>query len=218
MTKAMFSYTEEIDTSLRSEGRMEEKPPCYETNAAIVAGIQQGDARAENAFVEKFAARLGYILGRRTADSELAADLQQEALLIVLEKLRVNALNEPEKLGAYLQQTAVNLYIGHVRRQVRQQTASNTELIESLSSETDQYVDLLRERAASAVLEVIASLSNERDRLIMKAFYIDEKEKAVICAELDLSHRHFDRVISRARDRFRKLVESNAEYEVIQAD
>ena len=103
--------------------------PSYETNAAIVAGIQQRDRKAENAFVEKFASRLAYILRQRTTDSELVADLQQEAFVIVLEKLRASALNEPEKLGAYLQQTAVNLYIGHVRRQARQQTASNTELI-----------------------------------------------------------------------------------------
>ena len=216
--KTGLPYTESNDLSPLNEEGLEEMIPGYETNADIVAGIRQGDIRAESAFVEKFATRLTYILRKRTADGELAADLQQEAFVIVLEKLRANALNEPEKLGAYLQQTAINLYIGHVRRLARQQTASNTDLIEALSAETDQYADLLRDRAADAVLDVIANLNNERDRLIMKAFYIDEKEKSAICAELDLSHRHFDRVISRARDRFRKLVENNAEFAVIQID
>lgn len=192
--------------------------PGYETNAAIVAGIQQLDRSAENAFVEKFAPRLAYILRQRTADVELAADLQQEAFIIVLEKLRDNALNEPEKLGAYLQQTAVNLYIGHVRRQARQQTASNTELIETLASERDQYQELVRQQAAGAVRGVIENMGNERDRTIIKAFYLDEKEKAEICDELDLSYRHFDRVISRARDRFRKLVEQNVIFDAFQLD
>lgn len=192
--------------------------PSYETNAAIVAGIQQRDRKAANAFVEKFASRLAYILRQRTTDSELVADLQQEAFVIVLEKLRASALNEPEKLGAYLQQTAVNLYIGHVRRQARQQTASNTELIETLSTEADHYLGLVREQAGTAVRNVIEGLSNERDRLIIKGFYLDEKDKSQICAELDLSHRHFDRVISRARDRFRKLVESDANLASLQFD
>lgn len=192
--------------------------PGYETNAAIVAGIQQLDSSAENAFVEKFAPRLTYILRQRTADTELAADLQQEAFVIVLEKLRANALNEPEKLGAYLQQTAINLYIGHVRRQTRQQTASNTELIETLSAETDQYQELVRQQAAGAVQGIIDNMSNERDRRIMKAFYLDEKDKAEICDELELSYRHFDRVISRARERFRKLVEQNVIFDAFQTD
>lgn len=197
---------------------MVKKLPNYETNAAIVAGIQHLDRDAENAFVGKFAGRLAYILRQRTTDSELVADLQQEAFVIVLEKLRANALKEPEKLGAYLQQTAVNLYIGHVRRQARQQTASNTDLIESLSAEADQYLELVREQAGAAILDVIDKLSNERDRLIIKRFYLDEKEKAQICDELDLSHRHFDRVISRARERFRKLVEKNESLDSLQLD
>jgi len=197
---------------------MVEKLPSYETNAAIVAGIQRRDSDAEKAFVEKFASRLAYILRQRTTDSELVADLRQEAFVIVLEKLRANALNEPEKLGAYLQQTAVNLYIGHVRRQARQQTTSNTELIETLSAEADQYMELIRERAAASVLDVIENLSNERDRLIIKAFYLDEKEKSQICTELNLSHRHFDRVISRARERFRKLVEQHGRFDALQID
>ena len=192
---------------------MSKKHSPYETNAAIVAGIQQRDTAAERAFVEKFAPRLAYILRKRTADIELANDLQQEAFIIVLEKLRANVLNEPEKLGAYLQQTAINLYIGHVRRQARQQTASNTELIEALSSDADQYLDLVKDRASAAVLNVIDQLSNERDRTIIKAFYLDELDKAAICAELNLSHRHFDRVISRARDRFRRMVESSIEFD-----
>ncbi len=192
--------------------------PGYETNAAIVAGIQQLDRSAEHAFVEKFAPRLGYILRQRTADIDLVADLQQEAFVIVLEKLRANALNEPDKLGAYLQQTAINLYIGHVRRQTRQQTASNTELIETMSADTDQYQELVRQQAAVAVKGIIENMSNERDRLIMKAFYLDEKDKAEICDELDLSYRHFDRVISRARERFRKLVEQNVIFDAFQLD
>lgn len=216
--KTGLPYTDSSAVSPGSSGCVEELASRYETNAEIVAGIQRGNAGAEKAFVEKFAPRLTYILRKRTADGELTADLQQEAFVIVLEKLRANALNEPEKLGAYLQQTAINLYIGHVRRQARQQTTSSTELIESLSADTDQYAELVRLRAANAVLDVIANLNNERDRLIMKAYYIDEKEKSAICAELELSHRHFDRVISRARDRFRKLVENNAEFAVIQID
>ena len=54
---------------------------------------------------------------------------------------------------------------------------------------------------------VVESLPTPRDREIVRRFYLDEEEKEAICRDLGLSPLHFDKVIFRARQRMRKLLE-----------
>jgi len=46
-----------------------------------------------------------------------------------------------------------------------------------------------------------------RDRDLLMRFYLHDEDKALICRELNLSEEHFNRVIFRARNRFRELLE-----------
>ena len=46
-----------------------------------------------------------------------------------------------------------------------------------------------------------------RDRDILVRFYLNDEAKEEICRELRLSEEHFNRVIFRARNRFRELLE-----------
>jgi RNA polymerase sigma-70 factor (ECF subfamily) len=55
---------------------------------------------------------------------------------------------------------------------------------------------------------VLEALPVTRDREIVKRFYLDEEDKERICGELGLSPVHFDRVIFRARQRMRAMLES----------
>jgi RNA polymerase sigma-70 factor (ECF subfamily) len=49
-------------------------------------------------------------------------------------------------------------------------------------------------------------MRSKRDRTLLMRFYIDEEEKEKICLELNLSSLHFNRVIFRARRRFKELL------------
>lgn len=54
---------------------------------------------------------------------------------------------------------------------------------------------------------LIGELGTERDRQILFRFYVAEHEKATICADLDLDLVHFNKVLFRAKQRFRTLLE-----------
>ncbi|HET9795823.1 MAG TPA: sigma-70 family RNA polymerase sigma factor, partial [Thermoanaerobaculia bacterium] len=58
---------------------------------------------------------------------------------------------------------------------------------------------------------VLAELPSERDRRILFRFYIDEDDKEQICRELSLTSLHFNRVLFRARERYRALYREIAE-------
>ncbi len=180
----------------------------FETSEAIVAGIKIGNKLAEHAMVEKYGGTLIYILEKRTGDRERAKDLQQETFLIVLQRLRSDSLSDPSKLSAYLQKTAINLYIGEVRKDIRRNTTVDSSLLDALAeNDGHQYQQLLEVRAKESIQKMLSELQNNRDREILTLFYIEDIDKENICQELELSYRHFDRVISRARLRFRNLVE-----------
>jgi RNA polymerase sigma-70 factor (ECF subfamily) len=46
-----------------------------------------------------------------------------------------------------------------------------------------------------------------RDRDLLVRFYLNDESKEDICASLDLTDEHFNRVLFRARNRFRELLE-----------
>ena len=54
---------------------------------------------------------------------------------------------------------------------------------------------------------VLAELKNDRDREILSRYYIADEAKEDICRDLELSDLHFNRVLFRARQRYRELFE-----------
>jgi RNA polymerase sigma-70 factor (ECF subfamily) len=51
----------------------------------------------------------------------------------------------------------------------------------------------------------------ERDRELLIRFYVYDQDKQEICRELGLNSLHFNRVLFRAKNRFRKLLEKSAD-------
>jgi DNA-directed RNA polymerase specialized sigma24 family protein len=62
-------------------------------------------------------------------------------------------------------------------------------------------------RVALNHLRMLDEMPAERDREILVRFYLNDEDKEQICRDLRLSEEHFNRVIFRARNRFRELVE-----------
>ena len=54
-------------------------------------------------------------------------------------------------------------------------------------------------------------LAVPRDRDILRQFFLEEHSKDEICARMDLSAAHFDRVIFRAKQRMRQLLDKRTE-------
>ena len=179
----------------------------YETPALIASAISQGDKFAEGVLYKKYFKSTLYLLERKTGDPELAQDLCHEAFCVLLERLRSSPLDDPEKLLGFLHSIAINLQIADFRKNRRRNTVTDQTIIDVVADPSQNlYRQLLQERTGQAVRQVIASMDNPRDKKLLYGFYIQEKEKAEICDELQLSLRHFDKVLYRAKQRFRDLV------------
>ena len=162
--------------------------------AAVVAALRPG-----------LVALLRYGRFSRYIDVE---DLVQDTLRVVIEALRGRTINEPDKIVAYAAQTARMLQLNFLRKSFRQKTIVDSDLVaERALEEGLESPEPDDEQFARAIVSLLEELPHERDRIILMRHYIDGADKPTVCRELGLTHMHFDRVLFRARNRFKLLVE-----------
>jgi RNA polymerase sigma-70 factor (ECF subfamily) len=184
------------------------EPGEAEIATDLVRRIAAGDASAEETLVLRYSRGLLYLLRRLGAPPDLAEDLHQETFRIALERLRRRALDEPAGLAGFLRGTARNLIIAERRKTARRRTGTDDEELEqAVHPEPSQLSTVLRDEEAESVRRLIAELATDRDRQILLRFYVAEEEKESICADLGLDGLHFNRVLFRARQRFKELLE-----------
>jgi len=179
-----------------------------EVAASLVARVGEGDGAAEAELIGYYGRGLLYFLRRKTGDGPLADDLYQDTFRIVLERLRSKGLVNPTKLSSFIYAIAKNLVVADVRKKARRKTDSNTEAIELSPDQQGvcQLDEVLRDELATIVRQVIDELKKQRDRELLVRFYLEEQEKHAICRDLGLTEEHFNRVMFRARGRFKELL------------
>jgi len=144
---------------------------------------------------------------RRVRDPEVAADILQDAAVTTLEKLRSGEIAHPENLGGYLYRVALNHLRNH-RRKDRSAISSADALNELPAPDNDaDWENVGGRQWATAARRMLEEMPVARDRELLIRFYLDDEDKGSICRELGLSEEHFNRVIFRARNRFRELIE-----------
>ncbi len=188
--------------------REDPAPPGEAAIAAdLVRRIAGGDAAAEAEMVERYSRGLVFMLRRMTGNPDLADDLHQDAFQIVLERLRGEGLAEPERLAGFLNRTARNLFIADYRKKTRRKTGGFEQAEAPADPAPDQLSRALLDEETALVRELIDRLEPDRDRQLLYRFYIVEEAKERICADLELSSLHFNRVLFRARRRFKTLLQ-----------
>jgi len=186
---------------MTGETEIESRPP-----ESIVHSIQEGDRTAEEELIDRYRRGVTVVL-RASARRNAAAvdDLFQETFRIAIEKIRGGSLREPAKLSGFLCSIARNLAIEHFRKTAARKIAGSPEELSLPSAEEDPLEGVLRSERAAAVRRVLSELPTARDRQILFRFYLAEEEKEAICRDLNLTSLHFNRVLFRAKERYREL-------------
>ncbi len=170
----------------------------------LVERIRSGDAGAEAELVERYGEGLRYLLRRWTRDEATAEDLYQETFRLVLEKVRGGELRRPSQLKAFLRGVAKNLSTRYYQREARWVSADR-ETPEVTDPAPSQLSGLLCQEKSRLIWSLLGELSQDRDRQLLFRFYIAEEPKDQIRDDLGLTDLHFNRVLHRARHRFREL-------------
>ena len=183
--------------------------PETEVAAELVQRIREGDRTAEEELIRRYSRGLLFHLRRTAGDPDLAEDLHQETFRVVLERLRGEGIGEPERLAGFILGTGRNLFLGGWRKRARRGEGTSLDAIEADPRDPvpDQLDRVLQEEEILKVRRLIGELGTDRDRQILFRFYVAEEGKERICADLGLDSLHFNRVLFRARQRFKELLQ-----------
>ena len=180
-------------------------------SADFVKRIGQGDRRAEEELVRRYQRGLIYLLKRRTRDPQLALDLAQETFRIAIEKLRQAPIEQVERVAAYLRGTALNLANADGRKNVRRATTADSDAVDAAAADIAGPFDQVSlEQVQRLVRKLLDELPVQRDREILVKTYLQDEDKSAICEALGVDSAHYNRVLFRAKQRFRELLTSAA--------
>ncbi len=183
-------------------------PHVQLTFAELAHRIRAGDRLAEGDLTRRLTQGITQIAIKLTGNFALAQEICQETLIIILTRLRTQELDDPEKLPAFVAQTARNLVSAEHRKQRRRKTDTGQDRIEEVvDTSASQERDLERESSAVAIRKVLLEMNSQRDRTLLVRFYLRDEDKEVICKDLGMSESNFNLVLFRARARFLELLE-----------
>ncbi len=170
----------------------------------LVARIAAGDRGAENEFVQKYAHGVRVLVRRRCRPGDpIVDDLAQEVLARVLARLRAGAIRDIVALPAYIQTTIAHAASAEYRSR---RACEPIEAIEHLADTGSPPQQLGADQLHQTLHTLLAELPVERDRELLRRFYLDEQAKEDVCRQLGIDPAHFHRVVFRARERFRALL------------
>jgi RNA polymerase sigma-70 factor (ECF subfamily) len=174
-------------------------------------GLGLGDAMSANVFRispqewetfrQKLTYKVRFHLGSFCPDIE---DLVQETLVRFHRALVQENLRRFESMGSFLNAICNNV-ISEYRRRLWREVPYETEI--PPERPVRPVTDILEMRdSIDAALEQL----NDRDRAILIDFYLKEQEKEDICQRMGVSDAQFRVIISRAKERMRRILAGGA--------
>jgi RNA polymerase sigma-70 factor (ECF subfamily) len=174
----------------------------YQFDEDYVKQLQAGDAMVEQHFVSYFGELLRIKLHSRFLPHHLVEDISQETFVRVLVALkRENVLRSPGSLGAFVNATCNNVLLEHYRLSGRERS------IEDAQEPEDTKIDLNRalvSEEAQQVVRTVLSQISDRDRMVLRALFLDEKSKDQVCRQLSVDRDYLRVLLHRAKVQFRQ--------------
>ncbi len=170
--------------------------------------IISGDAQASNEFVRLNYSWLLFIIRRKFFKSNNHEDILQDSFILVLNKLQQGQVHNPKTILAYLRTTAINIGFEYLRKDKKFTSAVDQEMLGIIEgSEINILSQLIWDDKIKYVQLVMDELRKQRDKDILMDFYFNDLDKPTICKKLELTSDHFDKVLFRAKQRLKLLIE-----------
>lgn len=203
---APLLYCRAMPPSDATQNRLEIPEP--RAVGELVRRAQSGDSGAEQEIVRRYSRGILFLLRRLTRNPAWADDLHQETFRVVLERIRKQGLDDPEGLSAFLHGTARHLFLNARRKVHRRKTDdAGDDLPDRTDPSADPLAETLLNERSRLVRRLLDDLHPPRDRQILYRFYLAEEDPLSICTDFGLSKPQFNRVLHRARRRFKTLLD-----------
>jgi RNA polymerase sigma-70 factor (ECF subfamily) len=148
----------------------------------IAAAAPDRDAAAEAELCRRFAPRIRFYGLRHLRNEAATADLVQDVLLMILQKLRAREVREPERLASFILGTCRQVVIDGRRGGLRRER-----LLETFAADLSPLVDEGTEALDTGRLHECLQRLPERERAVLVMTFYDERPAEDVGVELGLS-------------------------------
>lgn len=175
---------------------------------AYLRRLREGDFQTEQHFVAYFGKLLLIKVRSRTRSSEAVDDIRQETFVRVLKTIRTEGgIRNAAGLGAF-----VNSVCNNVLQEFYRSASRSNYLDEESQDIQDSTIDLDGMLASRQVRERVRDILErlpERDRRLLRAMFLEEKEKDEICREFGVDRDYLRVLLHRAKQSFRAMYQEN---------
>ena len=174
-------------------------------DASYVSKLRAGDAPTEQHFIAYFSELMLLKLRPRLRMPEQIEDVKQETFSRTLSLIRSEGgLRHAERLGPLVNSICNNVLMEQYRVSNRAETLED-EVAERLVEATpDALSKVISEDTRNLVRNVLASM-NERDRSLLRAVFLEERDKDEVCTELGVDRDYLRVLLHRAKGSFRTV-------------
>jgi RNA polymerase sigma-70 factor, ECF subfamily len=188
---------------LRSPRFSEKALQFREFDASYIENLRAGDRRTQEHFAAYFTELLQLKLRSRLQSPQAAEDVRQETFARVLASLRKEgALRHPERLGAFVNTVCNNVLFEQYRASSRSQSLDEEGQPEPLATGMDALDMVAARQLKTKVREILLDMP-ERDRSLLKAVFLDERDRDEVCRERGVDREYLRVLLHRAKQVFK---------------
>lgn len=172
-------------------------------DAAYIENLRAGDPRTQEHFVSYFTELLHLKLRSRLQSPQAIDDVRQETFARVLAGIhKPGALRQPESLGAFVNTVCNNVLFEHYRASSRSQPLENEDSARLPAREADAHSIVVSGQLKLKVRQILMDLP-VRDRSLLKAVFLDERDRDDVCREFKVDREYLRVLLHRAKQEFK---------------
>ena len=178
----------------------------YAFDKAYVERLRNGDPATEHHFFVYFEKLLRIKLRARALRSDKVEDLKQDTFIRVLAAVRKEGgVRQPERFGAFVNSICNNVLLEYYRS-----LGKNQQMDDTHQEIPDKVLDLegvmLSKQCSEQVRKILWELP-ARDRELLRAVFLEEKEKDAVCREIGVDRNYLRVLLHRAKHKFKAVYE-----------
>jgi RNA polymerase sigma-70 factor (ECF subfamily) len=180
-------------------------------DASYVSKLRSGDPPTERHFITYFSELILLKLRARLRNQEQIDDVKQETFSRTLSLVRSEGgLRHAERLGSLVNSICNNVLMEQYRISNRVE-ALEDEAAERLVETRPNALNMVISDDTRKLVRHILKGLNERDRNVLQAVFLDERDKDEICMELGVDRDYLRVLLHRAKGSFRAMYSKRAD-------
>jgi RNA polymerase sigma-70 factor, ECF subfamily len=172
-------------------------------DARYVENLCAGDFATQEHFVRYFTELLHLKLRSRLRSPQAIEDVRQETFARVFTSLRKGGvLRQPERLGAFVNAVCNNVLFEHYRASSRNDSLDDEGQPEPPATGMDALGQVTAQQLKTKVRQILIQIP-PRDRDLLKAVFLDEKDRDEVCREFGVDREYLRVLLFRAKQEFK---------------